>query len=138
MRTIAHESAKEPPAGADLPYVMRLPGQRALALTLPADWVVIDKTGEPGLLPPAVRWLDRMRALFSRMQPTPTPGFIRTLREAMNLTQEQFGRRLRVGKMSVSRWERGTMQPGDDAVRAMVRLRAGALRRGLLVDAERR
>src|ERR1700722_10049669 len=53
--------------GEDLPYVMHLPGQRALALTIPAAWVVLDKTGEVCLRPPAVHWLDKLRALYSRL-----------------------------------------------------------------------
>ena len=138
MRTATQESSPPWSAGSDLPYVMRLPDQRSVALTLPAEWVIRDKTGVTCLRPPAVRWLDRMRSLFTGIRPTPTAGFIRTLREALNLTQQQFGERLGVGKMSVSRWERGTMKPAEPAVKAMVRLRAAALHRGLLVDADKR
>jgi len=122
--------------GEDLPYVMHLPGQRALALTIPAAWVVLDKTGEVCLRPPAVHWLDKLRALYSRLETTPTPGFIRVLREAMNLTQAELAQRIRVNKMTVSRWERGTAKPSDQAIKLLVKIRASALRRGLLVEAD--
>jgi DNA-binding transcriptional regulator YiaG len=122
---------------ADVPYVMRLPGQCAVAVNIPAQWVVHDRTGAIGFRPPAVRLLDRLRALYARIEQPPTPGFILTLRQAMRLTQEQFGRRLGVGKMTVSRWERGAMHPGQEAVRSLTKLRGAALRRGILVDGER-
>jgi DNA-binding XRE family transcriptional regulator len=122
--------------GEDYPYVMRLADHRVVALTIPAAWVLLDKTGEICLRPPAVRWLDKLRALFSRIHRAPTPGFIRTLRQAMSLTQDQFGRQLGVNKMTVSRWERGTIRPGTQAVKALVIARAEALHRGLLIEAE--
>ena len=124
--------------GEDFPYVMRLPGQRAVALTIPGEWVVLDKSGEMGLRPPAVRWLDSLRALFGRIDRTPTPGFIRVLRRAMNLTQEQLGRRLGVNKVTVARWERGAIKPGSEAVKGLIKLRASALQRGLLLQDEAR
>jgi hypothetical protein len=120
----------------DFPYVMRLPGQRAVALTIPADWVLLDKTGEMCLRPPAVRWLDKLRAIYGRIEAEPTPGFIRTLRQALKLTQEQLGRRLGVNKITVSRWERGAIKPGAQAIKSLGKLRVGALRRGLLLETD--
>jgi DNA-binding transcriptional regulator YiaG len=122
--------------GQDYPYVMQLAGERAIAITLPATWVLLDKSGEVCLRPPAVRLLDRLRALFHAMPQSPTPGFIRTLRQAMNLTQEQMARRIGVNKITVSRWERGSMKPNPAAVKALFKLRSEALRRGLAVDAQ--
>jgi hypothetical protein len=89
--------------GEDLPYVMRLPGQRALALSIPAAWVMRDKSGEVCLLPPAVHRLDTLRALYSRIDHSLTPGFVRVLRETLDVTQAEFARRLGANKMSVSR-----------------------------------
>jgi DNA-binding XRE family transcriptional regulator len=130
-----HTSSHKQSTAEDYPYVMRLSGQRAIALTIPGNWVVIDKTGAVGFRPPAVRWLDKLRALYMRISQSPTPGFIRTLRQAMNLTQEQFALKVGVGKMSVYRWESGTMRPSGRVMKALTKLRAAALRRGLLVEA---
>ena len=135
--TFTDSSPKWTP-GEDFPYVMRLTNQRAIALMIPKAWVLLDKTGEVCLRPPAVRWLDRLRTLFSGLPQTPTPGFIRTLRQAMNLTQDQLAHRIGVNKITVSRWERGTMKPNPNAIQAIAKLRAQALRRGLPVDAEPR
>jgi DNA-binding XRE family transcriptional regulator len=134
MTTTAYDAHTNRKSPEDYPYVMRLPGQRAIALTIPADWVQLDKTGEMCLRPPAVRWLDKLRALYSRINTEPTPGFIRVLREAMNLTQEELGRRVGVNKMTVSRWERGAIKPGVQALKSIGKLRNIALRRGLLLE----
>jgi DNA-binding transcriptional regulator YiaG len=118
-----------------LPYVIVL-GPSMLAVTLRAAWLKADPLGRPLLLPPAVRTLDRLRAVFAHQQ-HPTPGFIVSLREAMGLTQSQFGRRLRVSKMTVSRWECGRMRPGAGAVATIPRLQASARRAGVRVDGQR-
>jgi DNA-binding transcriptional regulator YiaG len=123
--------------GEDLPYVMRLPGQRALALSIPAAWVMRDKSGEICLLPPAINRLDKLRALYSRVDQTMTPGFVRVLREALNATQAEFARRLGVNKMTVSRWERGSSKPSSEILKSIAKVRAGALRKGLLVETEK-
>ena len=122
--------------GTDLPYVVSL-GEKMLAILLPAAWVKADRSGEPLLLPPAVRALDRLRALFTNEDKF-TPGFIVSLREGMGLTQEEFGRKLRVSKMTVSRWECGRMRPGPAAIAAMRRLQEHARREGVTIDGNRR
>ena len=38
-------------------------------------------------------FLDRLRALFMPLDRPPSPGFLRTLREALGLTQAEFGAR---------------------------------------------
>jgi hypothetical protein len=123
--------------GMDLPYVAKLSEGSMLAISLPASWVKADRSGEPLLLPPAVRVLDRLRALFSD-QEKPTPGFIVSLREAMRMTQEQFACRLGVSKMTVSRWECGRMVPGVSAVAAIRELQAKSRREGVKIDGDRR
>jgi len=50
------------------------------------------------------------------------------------MTQEQFGRRVGVDKMSVSRWERGTMRPSDTAVKAIEKLRKKFIHHGVTVS----
>ena len=81
-------------SGMDLPYVASIGAGEMLAISLPASWVKADRSGDPLLLPPAVRALDRLRALFTSQQVT--PGMIVSLREAMGLSQQEFGRRLDV------------------------------------------
>lgn len=124
--------------GDDFPFVMRLPGQRAVAMMIPGEWVAVDRSDEVAFRPAAVRWLDRMRALFMRKIEHASPGLVRSLREAMDLTQEQLATRLGVTKMTVSRWERGTMKPSETALHNLVRLRDRAVRRGLQVDGNQR
>ncbi|MBC7784948.1 MAG: helix-turn-helix domain-containing protein [Burkholderiales bacterium] len=123
--------------GTDLKYVMPLPGERMLAISLPAAWLKAGRTGEPLLLPPAVRALDRLRALFLTEAPL-TPGFILSLREALGLTQEAFGQKVGVSKMTVSRWECGRMAPGNVAAGLLRKLQARAQRDGVKIDGRKR
>ncbi|HEX4055350.1 MAG TPA: helix-turn-helix domain-containing protein [Tepidisphaeraceae bacterium] len=121
--------------GTDLPYVVSFGQNAMLAITLRAAWLKADRSGQPLLLPPAVRALDRLRAMFTT-QATITPGFIISLREAMGLTQQQFGHRLGVSKMTVSRWERARMRPGPLMTAAIRKLQAKARRKGVKIDGE--
>ena len=89
--------------GMDLPYVIPFGANGTLAIALRAEWLKSDRAGNPLLLPPAVRAMDQLHAVFSR-QSEMTPGFIVSLREAMGLTQEQFAGKVSVSKMTVSRW----------------------------------
>lgn len=123
--------------GMELPYVVPLGDRGGLAISLPSVWLKPDRSGRPLLLPKAVRYIDRLRAVFST-QPRLTPGFIISLREAMELTQVEFGEKLGVSKMTVSRWECGRMRPGLNAASAILKLQAQARRRGLKVDGEKR
>ena len=119
--------------GMALPYVVSLGPGRWLAISLDPAWVKADRSGKPLLLPPAVRALDRLRAVFAQQEAI-TPGFIVSLREALGLTQSEFGRKVRVSKMTVSRWECGRMRPGPGACRAIVHLQEQARRAGVTID----
>lgn len=117
---------------ADHPYAVRLPDGRTLALEIPARWVVRDRGGSIAFLPEAVEYIEHLRVLFtSTANTTPSPGHILRLREALGLSQAALGARVGVSKMTVSRWERGTMQPGPAARKALERVRREALRRGV-------
>jgi DNA-binding transcriptional regulator YiaG len=120
----------------DLPYIVSLGDSAMLAISLRAEWLKADKSGQPLLLPPAVRALDRLRATFSTPKNL-TPGFIRSLREAMGLTQSQFGHRLGVSKMTVSRWECNRMRPSASTVEAIRSLQARARREGVKIRDEK-
>jgi DNA-binding transcriptional regulator YiaG len=119
--------------GMELPYVIPFGENGMLAISLRAQWLKVDRSGQPLLLPPAVRAIDRLRALFGAQQ-TLTPGFIVSLREAMGMSQEEFGRRLGVSKMTVSRWERCRMRPGESNIAAIRSLQARARREGVRID----
>jgi putative transcriptional regulator len=121
--------------GMDLPYVLPFGDRGMLAISLRAAWLKPDRSGQPLLLPPAVRALDRLRAVFTAQEKI-TPGFIISLRQAIGLTQQQFGRRLGVSKMTVSRWECGRMQPSPLTAAAIRDLQAKARREGVNIDGE--
>lgn len=123
--------------GTDLPYVVRVGAEGMLAILLPAAWLKEGRAGEPLLLPPAVRALDRLRAMF-KSEAAVTPGFLLSLREALGLTQEEFGRKLGVSKMTFSRWERGRMHPGESATHAVRKLQRQAQRAGVRIDGRRK
>jgi len=119
----------------DHPYTMRLPDGRTLCVEVPGRWVSADRDGTPAFEPQAVAFLDRIRAVFmSALDRAPSPGYITRLREGLGMTQEQFSQRVGVDKMSVSRWERGTMRPSETAVKAIEKLRKNSIRHGVTVE----
>ncbi len=119
----------------DLPFTMKLPDGRVLYVEVPGRWVTEDRDGSPALLPGAVRFLDRIQALAQRLDRPPSPGFITSLREALGTTQAEFGARIGVDKMTVSRWERGALRPGPESVRAIEDLRRRAVQSGVAIPA---
>jgi len=120
----------------DFPYAMRLPDGRTVCVEVPGRWVAADHDGTPAFLPDGVAFLDRVRALFlSALDRPPSPGYITRLREGLGLTQRIFGERIGVDKMTVSRWERGTMRPSNEALAAIEKLRKTAVRRGVALSA---
>jgi DNA-binding XRE family transcriptional regulator len=122
-------------ANPDLPYTMKLPDGRTLYVEVPGRWVTKDRDGTPAFLPPAVKFLDRVHALAMKLDCAPSPGFITSLREALGLTQAEFGERIGVDKMTVSRWERGTLRPSDESLAAIAKLRDRATRSGVTIPA---
>jgi len=121
----------------DLPYSILLGEDSMLAVTLRANWLKPDRSGRPLLLPPAIRAIDRLRAVFTA-QETLRPGFIISLREGMGLTQFEFGQKLGVSKMTVSRWECGRMRPGPTTATAIRRLQKDTQRKGVRIDTGKR
>jgi len=123
--------------GMELPYVMSFGPESMLAIAIKAAWLKPDRSGQPLLLPPAVRALDRLRAIFTNQQKL-TPGFVISLREGLCLTQTEFGRKLGVSKMTVSRWECGRMRPSPAAVQSILKLQKEARRHGVRIDGGKR
>jgi hypothetical protein len=50
--------------GMDLLHVLPSEGASMLVVSLRAEWLKPDRSGQPLLLPPAVRTVDRLRAIF--------------------------------------------------------------------------
>ena len=118
-------------AAAGVPYTMRLADGRTLFVEVPARMTSRDRSGEVAFTPEGVRFLDRLRALASDMAAPPSPAFIVTLRAALGLTQEQFGRGIGVHKLTVSRWECGTLRPGAQAIQRLRALARAKKRAGV-------
>jgi hypothetical protein len=114
---------------------MRLGDGRVVYVEVPGRWTTTDRGGQVGFLPDGVRFLDRVRVLAMEMPLAPSPGFITVLRQAVGLTQAELAARIGVDKMTVSRWERGRLRPGADAVTALRRLRERAVERGVVLPA---
>lgn len=123
------------PLTDDIPFTAKLPDGRTLFALVPARWCELDVTGEVLFKPKAVAFLDRLQVMAMKLPKEPTPGFIRTLREALGLTQAQLGERLGVEKMTVYRWERGMVKPGAAARKALDRVRKEAGRKGIVLAA---
>lgn len=117
----------------DFPYTMKLPDGRTLYVEVPGRWMTQDRDGTPAFLPEAVRFLDRIQALAQSLDRPPSPGFLTSMREALGLTQKEFGEQLGVDKMTVSRWERGALRPSDESLATIEKLRRKAVRRGVTI-----
>lgn len=115
----------------DHPYTMKLADGRVVYVEIPGRWVTADRDGRPALTPDGVDFLDRVRALAVKLERPPAPAFITALREALGMTQEEFGKRCDVDKLTVSRWERGALRPNRTSLASIEKLRNEAVRRGV-------
>lgn len=123
-------------ARPDYPYTMKLRDGRILYVEIPGRWVRTDRDGEIVFAPEANQLLDRVQALAtSALDRPPSPGYIVALRQALGLTQKSLGEHLGVDKLTVSRWERGTIRPSPDSLRALEKLRKHAVRTGVTIPA---
>ncbi len=123
------------PIRPDVPWTMRLADGRTIAVEIPRRWTTHDRDGSLALLPPAVRFLDQLQVAFSPLRTPPSPAYIRTLREALSLTQTQLGDRLGVAKITVSRWERGDLRPGAQSLAKLDALRRHCIKEGIALSA---
>lgn len=122
------EALKNP----DHPYTMKLADGRTLFVEVPGRWVHYGRGGKAELLPDAVDFLDRVRALAtSALDRPPSPGFVTALREGLGMTQAELGAVLGVDKLTVSRWERGTVRPSAESLKALDDVRQKAIRKGV-------
>jgi DNA-binding XRE family transcriptional regulator len=99
-----------------LPYTMKLGDGRTVFVEVPGRMATRDRGGETAFTPEGVQFLDRVRALATNLEGTPSPAFITALREAAGMTQEELGRRIGRHKLSVARWEWGTLHPDAKSV----------------------
>ena len=124
---------KPQPIEDDVPFTAKLSDGRTLFVLVPAKWCGRDADGEVLFKPEAVRLIDRIQALAMKSPKAPTPGYVRTLRQALGVTQKELSERIGVDRMTVYRWERGTVHPGAGAAKALDELRRQAGRRGTVV-----
>lgn len=117
----------------DVPYTMKLTDGRTIYVEVPGRYTVLDRSGQVAFTPEGVRFLDRVRALALDVGGAPSPGYIASLREALGLTQQELAVRLGVNKLTVSRWERGTLRPGAASLAALRRVRQAAVRQGVVL-----
>lgn len=123
------------PVRPDVPWTMRLADGRTIAVEIPGRWTTQDRDGSLALLPPAVRFLDQLQVAFSPLRTPPSPPYIRTLREALGLTQTELGARVGVAKITVSRWERGDLRPGPQSLAKLDALRRHCIKEGIALSA---
>lgn len=124
----------------DYPYTMKLPDGRTVYVEVPGRWVRTHPAksragdaGQPAFTPEAVAFLDRVRALAMNLPSGPSPSFLVSLREALGMTQKEFGEAVGVESMTVSRWERGTLHPSGPSLAAIDKLRLDAVSRGVVL-----
>ncbi|MFI5378109.1 MAG: helix-turn-helix domain-containing protein [Tepidisphaerales bacterium] len=92
-----------------------------------------ERDGETVFLPAAMSFLDRVQALAMKLDAVPRPAHLTALRQALSMTQTQFGAALGVNKLTFSRWERGELKPGASSLKRLRKLRDIAARRGVVV-----
>jgi len=91
------------------------------------------RSGELSYTASAVRTLDRLRAILVRIDERSSPGHLKTLRESLGLTQQELADKLTVTSQTISRWERGEVQPNAGALKKLRRLQLSARKRGVAV-----
>ncbi|MBL7134765.1 MAG: helix-turn-helix domain-containing protein [Phycisphaerae bacterium] len=116
-------------------YTMALGDGRTVYVEVPGRMVVRDRAGQLAFTPEGVRFLDRIRALASRLSGPPSPAFLTSLREAAGLSQEQLGKRIGRDKLTVSRWECGRLKPGRKSLQSLNRVFARLKKSGVVVGA---
>jgi DNA-binding XRE family transcriptional regulator len=132
-KRIAGAPRSRGPLQPSVPYTMRLPDGRTVFVEVPRRMATTDRGGEVAFTPEGVRLLDRIRALASSLDSAPSPAFLASLRQAAGLTQEELGRRIGRDKLTISRWERGTMRPSRESLAALAGFFRGLKRSGVVL-----
>ena len=105
-----------------IPYTMKLSDGRTVFVEVPGRMALRDRSGQWAFTPEGVRLLDRVRALSLQPSAPPSPAFLASLREALGLTQAQLGRRLGRDRLTISRWECGSLRPSPQALQKLYTL----------------
>ena len=116
-------------------YILSLPDGRQMYVELPWEFALRGRDGELLLRPAGARHLEAIRVLATREFASISPAHLITLRQALDFTQEEFGHAVGVDKMTVSRWERGTRNPGAESLRKIKSLREKHAKQGVLLHA---
>ena len=117
------------------PHTLTLADGRVLGIELPPEAVRPARHGSGTRLTPAgARILDRARAAFEEVPAQPTAGHLRSLRDVLGLTQAEMARKIGVTPMTISRWERGQVRPGQTVLPKLRRLRRQAVRQGVALS----
>ena len=117
----------------DLPYTLKLADGRRVYVEVPGRWTVRDRSGQIGFTLQGARFLDRIRALMIKADGPSTPGYLRSMRQALGLTQEELAGKIGVNKLTISRWERGELRPSATSMRALRTFRDRSTRQGVLL-----
>ena len=125
---------REPDASGGLPYVVPVGAGRSLVVLLSPQHYEFDPDGELLLRPDGARHLDKVRAAAADVPDCPSPGWVKSLRSTLTMTQVEFGDAVGVSALTVSRWERGQVSPGTLALRAMRDLRRERATAGIVIS----
>ncbi|MBL4700655.1 MAG: helix-turn-helix domain-containing protein [Phycisphaeraceae bacterium] len=116
-----------------VPYTMSLPDGCTLFVRIPGHYVEYDRGGEMMFTPQGARFLDNIRAMAIHTPDTPSPAYIKQVREAMKLTQADLAKKLDYSLISVKKWEAGDARPGKKAVDRLRKLVDTVTKRGLVL-----
>ena len=116
-----------------VPFAMSLSDGRILFVEVPKRMTSRDRSGELMFTLEGVKLLDRVQALAMKPGPAPSPAYLLTLREALGLTQAQLGRLIGRDKLTISRWERGTLRPGPEALEKLYELARKLKQKGVVL-----
>jgi DNA-binding transcriptional regulator YiaG len=110
------------PLATGIPYTVNLPDGRIVFVEVPRHMVKQDRSGELAFTPDGVRLLDRVRALSLQPSRAPSPAYLAALRESLGMTQAELGRAIGRDKLTISRWECGTLRPSAESLEKLYAL----------------
>lgn len=117
-----------------VPYTMSLPDGNMLFVRIPATMTGQDRDGSLTFNPEGMKLLDHLRVLAGQIPQRPTPGYIKTIRTALKLTQADFADKLGYSTISIKKWETGGARPGRKAIQKIQRLVDRASDRGVVLE----
>ena len=94
---------------------------------------VRDRSGELAFTLEGVRLLDRVQALAMEPRRIAQSRVPRHASRVLGLTQAELGRLVGRDKLTISRWERGALRPGPDALRKFYELARKRKHKGVVL-----